>query len=133
MITTELFSAEKHYEKIAGWFAKRNFPAPNPRYLPQIGAVAYCGDRAIGCGFLFRTDAGYAVIGHLGTDPDASGKERNAALDAIMHMLTGIAIGQGFELVSCSTSIPKLMERFERLGFEKTDTEVSIFRRIVCR
>lgn len=122
-----------HYEMIKSWFDKRNFPAPDPHLLPQIGVIAVCNNNPIACGFLFRTDGGIAMLGNLGSDKDASSEHRNIALDAVINSLSEIAANQGFMVVSCATNLPGLMTRFERIGFEKTDESVSHFRRKLCQ
>jgi hypothetical protein len=128
------FDLAEHGAILHGWFEKRSFPAPDPNYFPGVGVVALFQGVPVAAGFAYRTDAKLAIIGHLVTDPDASGDKRNAALDAVIQTLTRIAQAEGYELVSCATDLPKLMDRFERLGFSKTDEGVSHFRRnLLCQ
>jgi hypothetical protein len=119
-------------------FEARKFPAPNRRFVPRQAVLAYGvndgkPDQLVGGGFLFLSDANAAIIGHLVTNPKAPGPVRHEALDSIIECLWRKATSQGFEMVCCSTDNEKLMERFTRLGFAKTDEGVSNFGRIVCR
>lgn len=126
------YEPEKHFDLLKSWFDLRQFPAPNPRFLPPIGAIVFFGEMPICGGFLFRSDAGAAIIGHLVSNPDAPGDIRHAGLDALIESLTHAAVNEGFEMICCSTNLPRLMERFERHGFTKTDEGVANFGRVIC-
>ncbi len=131
---TEIFQYDKnlHYELFKQWWDARSFPAPNADFLPAMGAMVY-EDKAPVCGgFLFQTDGGTAVIGHLVSNPGASGAARDRCLDLLLNQFVAKARLNGFKVVSCSTNLPKLMERFVRLGFTKTDENVSHFGRLLC-
>jgi hypothetical protein len=114
------------------WFEKRKFPSPNPDFLPPTGAVVFFGSTPVCGGFLFKSDANAAILGHLVSDPDISGDIRNECLDALIDELSLWAECDGFKMICCSTNIDKLMTRFENHGFTKTDVGVSNFGRIVC-
>lgn len=126
------YESEKHFDLLKSWFDLRQFPAPNPRFLPKIGMVVYFGELPVCAGFLFQSDAGAAIIGHLVSNPDAPGMIRNSGLDALIETLTREAVELGFEMVCCSTNLPRLMERFERHCFTRTDEGVANFGRVIC-
>lgn len=84
------------------------------------------------CGFLFKTDAKVAMVGNLVTNPEADADIRHKALNQIINVLGKVALDEGFRLLTCATNIDKLGHRFEDLGFEKTDVNVSHFRRDLC-
>lgn len=121
------------YSMIKDWFDQRKFPPPEPRFLPPTGAVVEVDGAPVACGFMFRTDAKAAVIGHLVTDPTAKGEVRNAALNYLIEALTEKAQDEGYLMVCCSTNVDRLMGRFEQLGFTKTDEGVANFGRILCQ
>ncbi len=124
---------ELDFPILKSWWEKRDFPPPNPRFLPPIGKLVLSGEKPICGGFLFRSDAGAAIIGHLVSNPHAPGAIRNAGLDALIESLTQEGRKQGFEMICCSTNLPRLMERFERHGLTKTDDGVANFGRVLCQ
>ena len=124
---------ERDYPLLKSWWEKRNFPPAIPRFLPPIGRLILNGDHPVCGGFLFRSDAGAAIIGNFVSNPDVSGKIRNEAIDLLIDVLTDEAKHAGFEMVCCSTNLPQLMERFEKHGFTKTDEGVANFGRILCQ
>jgi len=127
------FNFDLHFELIKSWFIKRNFPHPDPAFLPQLGIVACKNGIPVAAGFLFLTDANLAMIGNLSSDPDSLGADRNSALDCLIEGLSFSALARGFAMVSCATNLPGLSERFKRRGFEQTDENVShLRRRSVC-
>ena len=68
------YDPETHYDLLKSWFDLRQFPAPNPRFLPPIGAIVFFCEMPVCGGFLFRSDAGAAIIGHLVSNPDEIGR-----------------------------------------------------------
>lgn len=125
------YKQEEHEKILHRWFKLRDFPPPLRKFLPPIGAVIYDEDGPICAGFLFRTDANAAVLGHFISDPNASGKRRHQALDILIEELVRCATAQGFEMTCCSTNLRDLMPRFEKHGFVKTDVNVSNFGRVI--
>lgn len=126
------FEFDKHFELIKSWFEKRKFPVPDPHLLPSVGVIAQFEGKPVACGFIFKTDSKLAMIGNLSSDPEASSEARNESLNSLLNILSDIAKNEGYLAVTCATNLPKLMDRFEGLGFENTDKEVSHFRRVLC-
>lgn len=114
------------------WFINRNFPPPNVDFLPPTGAIAEVDGRSIAAGFLYQTDGGIATISHLVSNKDEGKEIRQNAIDEIIETLSELAKHRGYKIVTCAANFDKMGERFEKLDFEKTDTGVSHFRRILC-
>ncbi len=127
----ERYTDEKHRQLLEGWYAERKFPAPNPKFLPPLGAVIFEMEKPVCAGFIFGSDANTAIIGHLVSDPAASAISRHECLDFLINELIHVAKEIGFEMVCCSTNLASLMPRFERHGFVKTDENVSNFGRVL--
>jgi hypothetical protein len=127
------FDVEKDYLVMQRWFSSRNFPAPEKEYLPKIGGVIEHEHQAVAIGFVFRTDTPIAIISHLVSDPAYSKEIRRDAVDELVRGLFVVAKEWGYTAVSCATNIPKLGERFEKIGFIKTDENVSHYRSDVCQ
>jgi hypothetical protein len=113
------------------FWEERNFPSPPPEFLPPTGLLVKYEDTIVCAGFLFKTDAKVACIGHLISNPSTPGVIRNSALNLLLVSLESIARKEGFGMISSSTNLERLMRRYEKLGFIKTDDNVSHFGRIV--
>lgn len=124
---------EKHFGFIEAWFKARNFPAPDPDHLPQNGCVVYAGPKPVCAGFLFQTNTPVAVMAHLIADKSVEKEERSRALDYLILHLQWAARDLGFRSVMCSSNIQPAKDRFERLGFEKGDENVTTYRRDLCQ
>ncbi len=127
------YNPAKHLPLIQAWFAKRNFPAPDPELLPPTGGVVYLAGKPVCAGFLFKTDTPCAVIAHLVSDPDIEKNDRSNALDYLIITLQWAARDLGFKMVVCSSNLPQVCKRFEKLQFEKMDENVTHFRRFLCQ
>ena len=134
MKTIVKFKEPTHWKTLSGWWDERNFPCPPLEFLPRRGAVVMIDDKPVCAGFITFTDAGCAVIGHLVSDPKVEGQIRHAALDDLIQYLIETARMFGFKAVfaSASQNLPKLKERFEKLGFQQTDSNINCFGRILC-
>lgn len=123
------------YPEIVELFGLRNFPHPDKRFLPPTGVIVTddLNRFIIAAGFMFKTDAKVASIGHLISNPKVMKEVRKIGIKLVMKTLESIAENDGFLLVTCATNIEKLGKRFEDLGFIKTDENVSHFRRETCR
>ena len=126
------FDVDQHLPIITEWANKRNFPAPSKEFLPPTGILLSWQGKPIAAAFLFKTDANVACIAHLFSDPDADKDIRQEAVKVAIDFLTQSARYMGFKMVTMSTNIVSLGERIEKMNFEKTDENVSHFRRFIC-
>lgn len=111
------------------WWKDRGFPSPEIELLPPTGLVIVFGGKPICGGFLFKTDAKIAMINHLVSDPRVEGSLRSEATDYLLFALLSHARDEGFRVVTGATNLPRLMRRYELLGFVQTDEQISHFRR----
>ncbi len=126
------YTPDRHFELIKSWFDKRKFPAPDPDLLPPTGCVIYMGEIPMCAGFLFKTDTPVAVIAHLIADPDTGKSDRSNAVDYLLITLQWAARDLGFKHVMCSSNLPQVCARFEKVGFLKGDENVTTYRRDLC-
>jgi hypothetical protein len=124
------FEHKSHMDLLAAWFNEREFPCPDSRYLPPTGYLIIGHGYPICAGFLFKTDAKIASISHLISDIGLDFELRSDALDFLLSKLTQEATMAGFEIVTCATNLDRLMGRFIKHGFKKTDENVSHFGRV---
>jgi hypothetical protein len=123
---------DRHFGLVKSWFDARNFPSPDPDYLPKVGCVVYSAGRPVCAGFLFQTDAHIAVMSNLISDSTMDKQDRSNALDYLIFNLKEAAKFKGFKMLTCASNLPLLNERFKKFGFEKTDENVTHFRRFLC-
>lgn len=121
---------EVHFPLMCEWWEGRSFPAPPVEFTPPTGLIVLHHDTPVCGGFLFKSDANMAVIGNLVSDKKVPFEIRTKALDYLIVSLTAAAKKDNFGLVACSTNLPRLMKRFEDLGFILTDEGVSQFGRV---
>lgn len=121
------FCSELDYPYIEAFWKARDV-VPTPLFmLPPTGYTAVHKGIPFAAGFLTHTDAGYAVVGNLVTDKDASGPNRSLALDCLLTALKAKAVSRGVGIVSCSTIKESLGARYEKHGFQKDQTGLSIY------
>lgn len=113
------------------WMKERNLPAPDVSLLPKHGLVMLFKGEAIAMGFLYCTDAMMASIGNFMSDPKSDKQARGEAVEIAVDILSNRAEELGYKQVNVATNIKSLMERFENLGFEKCEENVSHFRRFL--
>jgi hypothetical protein len=113
------------------WWNERKFPQPDAQFLPPTGLVVAYGTGKLICGgFLFKTDARMASLGNLVSDPQVRAEDRSEAVELLISKLMDVARENGYSMVSAATNLPRLMSRYEKLGFSRTDDNVSHFGRI---
>lgn len=130
IFNTVLFDKSKHWPMIEGWYEKRGFPSPIPRFLPPTGVVCSVEATPICAGFLYKTDAGIAVISNLISDKIVKKEIRDESLDYLISFMSLMAREAGFDMVNCATNLDGLMKRFTKLNFTETDSGVSHFTKL---
>lgn len=131
MLEIRQIHLDMDYRQLKAWWEEREFPPANPRFLPPTGLMVLVNGEDTCAGFLFKSDANAAIIGNIVSNPKAPGGDRSKALDVLLDALTAIALQEGFGMVCCSTNLPRLMERFKKHSFIKTDEGVSNFGRLL--
>lgn len=110
------------------WVAK-GLPEVPEEFLPPTGLVVVDDDlfgETLFCGaYLVKSDAGLASIGYVAANPEIPKHLRSDALDLLILELAKLAKEAGFPMVSVSTNVKALQARYERLGFVKTDENVT--------
>lgn len=122
---------KRHFPLMVRWWEKRKFPPADISLTPKRGHMTHFRGQPIAGGFLFKSDANVAIIGNIVSDPESPRAIRSDAVDLLILSLADLAKDEGFAMVSCSTNLPRLMDRYVRLGFTKTDQNVSHFGRVL--
>ncbi len=121
----------RDYSVIESWWRARKMEAQKFEYLPPTGFMVKYKHEPVVAGFLFKTDTPLAVIGHLVSDPAADIYVRSDAIDKLINVLVSEAIRCKFEVVTASSNIKRLNERYEALGFTKSDVNETHYGRIL--
>ena len=128
-IRVDKFDPKKHWLMLQNWWSERKFKSPPLNFLPPTGAIVNIHNTPVCAGFLTKTDANCAVIGHLVSDPRVFGEHRHEALDALLFNLINEAQNKGFHFVFASTNLPDLQKRYEKHGLLLTDEKINVYGR----
>jgi len=82
-------------EQVEGWYRARGLAQPPPSTLSACGFI----EPGVAAGWLYRTDADFALAEGIVTNPAATPGERHAALNALMGALVEQARKCGFRVV----------------------------------
>jgi hypothetical protein len=102
------------YDMICEWAKKRKLSPPNPKSLPQYGAII----PGIACGFLFITDGDFAYIDYYYTNPDEKSGVRWTALQLITEQLIVWAKEMEFSRIMANTQVESIKELAIINGFK---------------
>lgn len=121
------------YPTLEMWWKERGAGCPEEKNLPPTGFIVDSPHGGSVCaGFLFKTDANIAVIGHVVSSPGYHEKSlRSKAIDLLISKLISEAALSGFEIVTASSNVERLNKRYENLGFIKTDENETHYGRIL--
>ncbi len=109
------------YQTIKGWSDARGSVLIPQEYLPLTGFVheGHCA------GFLYKTDSAVAWLEWVFSNPASDSKARNLAMNEMIDELCNEAKRLGFKVILTTVEHKKLIERYESLGFETTDKEMT--------
>lgn len=134
---SELIYAKKiyiyhDYPMLSDWWVGRGSPVQQKELFPPTGFIMWSESEPLCAGFLFKTDAKIAVIGHVVSNPFTKNKEtRSLAVDALIDKLILEAKECGFKAISCSSNVDRLNKRYEAHGFTKSDENEVHYGRIL--
>lgn len=123
------YSEMEDFPFIALWATARDLPLPNPDHYPECGMVVSVDGKRVCSGFMFRTDAKFAIIGGIMSDPGADPGVRNVALDVLIAALLDLARQCGFLLTTVSANNDRLLDRYKRHGFDAKEKGLTIMLR----
>jgi hypothetical protein len=109
------------YQTIKGWSDARGSVLIPQEYLPLTGFVheGHCA------GFLYKTDTPVAILEWVFSNPASNSTERNTAMNELINGLVAEAKKLGFKMVFTFAEHKKLIERYQSLGFQVTDKEMT--------
>ena len=122
----EPFKHHLHYPVIQSWWKAKERPPTEPWFLPPLGKIVSFDQSFLVAGFLYRTDGNIASIGALVATP-VENPHHGEALEFLLQTLYTEAKNMGFGMVTAATNLPRLKERFVKLGLHVADENVSHF------
>ncbi len=117
------------YPILAKFWADKGQPPVPENCLPPLGLVVE-DEGVIYCGaFLLKSDTTIACIGYLSANPDLPKSVRSTAIDFLIPEMVRLAKENGYTMITAATRIDALKKRYERMGFQKTDENVTYYAR----
>lgn len=128
-LSIQEFSFEHHGDVYHRWFAMRKAEKPIDEIVSPTGLVCCWRNIPIAIGFLCKTDSRMAMITNIISEPNCLSHVRNDCVNELIKALVEVADDEGFLFLSSATSLPSMIERFEKLGFTKTHSDLINFGR----
>ncbi len=121
----------KDYPSLLSFWTAKGQPTVPESLMPPIGLCAEEEGTLICGAFLALSDAGVGSVGFIAANPKADASERDQGLDMVLLALLDRAKKMGIKWVSAATNVTALQNRYEKLGFFKTDENVVHYARRV--
>lgn len=118
----EAFDPGKHYEVLASWWAKHNWPAVPLDHLSRLGYVCCDGERPIIAGFLYLTGTAFGIFEFIVANPEAGPKAKHEALALLIESVKIIGKEMGCRSLFTSVGHRGLIRQLKKQGFAETDT-----------
>ena len=124
------FDKEKHYDLMKSWYVARGLEAPAPENLSPVGCLVETCGKPIAAGFIYENNTPNPVISNLISDSSVERQTRSNAVDFLIINLYKACEYRGYKSVLCSSNFEPAKKHFEKLGFEKVEENVTIYRRV---
>lgn len=122
-----LYTPSDH-DMVAGWWRGWNWPVIPPRALPRIGVIVCKGELPIAAMWLYQSDCCVAMIGFFITNPTATAREHQEALDTGISTLTGIADDLGYTTIFATVTKSGLAKALQKQGFGYREKATNLYR-----
>lgn len=127
MLNWRLVHKEDYYDTLVKWWGEHNFPIIAYESLPTRIFVITKEEEDLYAVPVFDTDSNWCIIGFPTSNKRANKKNREGALEVLLEKLTGFMALEGKKIIMTTSSNPKLMETFERVGFNKAEENVNYY------
>lgn len=118
---------DKDYSDICSWWKKQAWPSIPKESLSTTGFIVENDNQKILAGWVYHTNSNTALLEFLVANPEIKGNERDAAFDAFFDVVFKYIELSNFKNIFMSVVHPKLKTRLEKVGFKKTDENVTNF------
>lgn len=106
-------------EHINSWLKHRGHPIAERDEMPEIGFVAWEGERRVAAVCLHRCEGNYAWINGLVTNPEISPIKRSNAIDLVVQKLIATAKELKIKGILGFSVDEGTLKRSEKHGFRK--------------
>lgn len=107
------------YGTTCTWWGENGWPVVAPLMLPPTGFIV----PGMCVGYLYETNSGVALLEWIVGTKNADKAQRSLAIDILIKTMIVSAKERGFKALFTSTKNKSLINRYEKQGFLKTDTE----------
>lgn len=125
-ITVRAFKAEADYSDVCSWWEWYPNWSPLPlSHLPPLGFLAETPERKLAAIWLYELTPAFGAVEFLISNPKASGREKVAAIHALLEELKTVAKARGMKHLWTSLTHAALGKMYEQHGFQKSDEGVT--------
>lgn len=120
---------ENHRNALQRMFQAHEMPKQMVYQLPDVGFIAMEKNMVIAAGFLRQIEGDLlCIFDGLISNPEATSEQRNLALNLVIIALQKKAKFFNFKRILAWTRDKNTLVRAEKLGFEKTEDQLLIYR-----
>lgn len=119
MITVHAYN-KKDDSIVDKWCEAYGLP-PQSLDKPNLGFMAFCDGLPLVAGFLRTAEGALGIIEGLIASPEATGKLRSDAINAVIDEILGTASLHAMKRIMATTNNPAVIERAKLYGFRKSD------------
>lgn len=123
------YSYEADYQTVQEWWKSANLIEPSPGMMPEDSSFAILNKFNVPIAFvsLWLTNApDIAWVENLISNPKIDSEIRSEAVTELQGFLDKFASNLGYKKLACFTSNPKLLSRYQELGYNITMPDVAI-------
>jgi hypothetical protein len=85
----------------------------------------WSGVPVVALSFFFTNSRALLLVDNLMSAPSAPHQLRRVAIDQMNGFMDALARQLGYRRILCFTSVPKLVERYQELGFQDSGTDLT--------
>lgn len=118
---------DKDYSDVCSWWQNQAWPVIPKEALSTTGFIVENNNQKILAGWVYHTNSNTALLEFLVANPEIKGDVRDEAFDAFFDVVFKYIELSNFKNIFMSVVHPKLKDRLEKVGFKKTDENVTNF------
>jgi hypothetical protein len=125
------FNAAQHYKEVTDWWKRQDYPVLPLEALPKIGYIVDIEGLNLCAGWLYKTDANFALAEGFVGNPNVPWQLRTEGLDMLSEAIIKTAKEEGFKAVLSWITNKRMIERAELHGFKTIVKDVNMMSRIL--
>ena len=120
---------ELDYKTIVEWLQEHGVAIIPHQMLPKLGVIAYDEETSnpVGAGWLYMDNStGTALVAFPCVDPDACGRKKLEALNAVVGYLVSQAQENGYPFILSMSAVPSVSRLIEQHQFMVAATNATV-------